>query len=117
MKKIYNNIPGTLLNDSTIVNKIFKLINSIEFDEWIEVNGEIYSSDFFKTNDEFYVLYLDPRGVIKRLYRTCCDDIVSFMKDHINYEEGDGVDIAISTKEIDNATICNHDGQIFMLKL
>lgn len=117
MKKIYNCIPGDFIDDSTIVNRIFTLIHSIEFDAWIEINETIYSSDFFKDNDEFYVLYLDPRGVIKRLYNTCRNEIVGFMKDHIDYEEGEGIDIAICTKEFNNAVICNHDGQIFILKV
>ena len=57
-------------------------------------------------------MYLDPRDVIERLYVTCCDDIISFMKERVDYEHGEGVDIAICTKEIANAVICNHDGQI-----
>ena len=116
MGKIYNIIPGKLINDNSIVNRIFTLIDSVEFDEWLEVNEEVYSLEFFQQNDEFYVMYLDPRGVIERLYVTRCDDIVSFMKERVNYEYGEGVDIAICTKEIANAVICNHDGQIFMLK-
>lgn len=116
MGKIYNIIPGKLINDNSIVNRIFTLIDSVEFDKWLEVNEKVYSLKIFQQNDEFYVMYLDPRGVIERLYVTRCDDIVSFMKERVNYEYGEGVDIAICTKEIDNAVICNHDGQIFMLK-
>lgn len=71
--------------------------------------------NFFTNNQEFYVLFLDPRGIIERLYITSCSDIMHFMKEHINIEYGEGVDIAICTKKIDNALICNHDGQIFLL--
>ncbi len=117
MSKIYNIIPGILINDSSIVDRIFTLMDSIEFDNWIKVNEKVYSLEFFEKNNEFYVMYLDPRGVIKKLYSTCRDDIVGFMKDRINYEYGEGVDIAICTKEISNAVICNHDGQIFILKV
>lgn len=55
-------------------------------------------------------------GVINKLYITCCNDIIQFMKERINYEHGDGVDIAICTKNINNALICNHDGQVFQLR-
>ncbi|MBQ5851726.1 MAG: hypothetical protein IIW54_13080 [Lachnospiraceae bacterium] len=116
MSKIYNIIPGSLIDDNSIVNRIFTLIDSVEFDEWLEVNEEVYSLEFFQQNDEFYVMYLDPRGVIEKLYVTRCDDIISFMRERVDYEQGEGVDIAICTKEIANAVICNHDGQIFMLK-
>ena len=116
MGKIYNIIPGKLINDNSIVNRIFTLIDSVEFDKLLEVNKKVYSFKFFQQDVEFYVMYLDPRGVIERLYVTRCDDIVSFMKERVNYEYGEGVDIAICTKKIDNAVICNHDGQIFMLK-
>ncbi len=116
MSKIYNNIPGDLINDRSIANRIFALIESVDFNEWLEVNEEVYSLELFKQNEEFYVMYLDPRGVIERLYVTYCDDIVCFMKEQISYEFGDGVDIAICTKDIANAVICNHDGQIFVLK-
>ena len=115
MSKIYNIIPGDLINDTSIVNRIFALIDSIEFDDWIEVNEKIYSSEFFRQNDEFYVMYLDPRGVIERLYVTHSDDIVGFMKERVSYECGDGVDIAVCTKDITNVVICNHNGQIFVL--
>ena len=116
MSKIYNIIPGNLINDSSIVNKIFALIDSTEFGNWLEVNEKVYSSEFFQQNDEFYVMYLDPRGMIERLYVTQCDDIVGFMKERVSYECGDGVDIAVCTKDITNAVICNHDGQTFVLK-
>lgn len=61
-------------------------------------------------------MYLDPKGVVERLYFTHRDDIVSFMKERVSYEYGAGVDIAICTKDITNAVICNHDGQVFVLK-
>ena len=117
MDKIYNIIPGNLIYDKSIVNRISTLIDSVEFDKWLEVNEKVYSLKFFHQNDEFYVMYLDPRGVVERLYVTRCDDIVSFMKERVNYEYGEGIDIAICTKEIDDAVICNHDGQIFRLKV
>lgn len=117
MKKIYHCIPGTLVNDGSIINQISAFIGSITFDTWIEMNENIYSLDFFKSKDKFYVLYLDPESVIQRLYHTDCSEIVSFMKEHIDSEKGDGVDIAICTKEINDAVICNHDGQIFILKI
>lgn len=116
MSKIYNMIPGKLLNDTSIVNKIFALIDSVKFDKWVEVNEKVYALKFFEKNKEFYVMYLDPMGVINRLYDVCCDDIVEFMKEHIDYEFMEGIDIAICTKEVDNAVICNHDGQIFLIK-
>ena len=116
MGKIYNIIPGKLINDNSIVNRIFTLIDSVEFDKWLEVNKRFTLLNFFNKTSSFYVMYLDPRGVIERLYVTRCDDIVSFMKERVNYEYGEGVDIAYLHKKIDNAVICNHDGQIFMLK-
>lgn len=116
MKKIYNIIPGSRIKDNSIVNRIFKLIDSVAFYNWIEINERVYSSNFFHFYDEFYVIYLDPNGLINHLYITCCQDIIKFMKAHINFEHGDGVDLAVCTKEICNAVICNHDGQIFVLK-
>lgn len=116
MSKIYNLIPGNLINESSVVNRILALIDSVEFGEWLEVNEEVYSLEFFRQNEELYVMYLDPRSQIERLYVTHCHDIVSFMKERISYECGEGVDIAICTKDITNAVICNHDGQVFVLK-
>ena len=115
-ERIYHIIPGVLINDKSIVNRISTLLDSIPFNKWIEVNEKIYSSNFFQQYDEFYVMYLDPQGLVERLWVTGCQDIVSFMKDRVSYEYGDGVDMAICTKEINNAVICNHDGQVFMLK-
>ena len=43
MGKIYNIIPGKLINDNSIVNRIFTLIDSVEFDKWLEVNKKVYS--------------------------------------------------------------------------
>lgn len=117
MKKIYNSIPGNLIQESSIANEIFLLLDSIEFSKWIEVNETIYDSDFFEKNSNVYVIYLDPCGKIIRLYSTSCEDIVDFMKEYVNYEHGEGVDIAICTMEIDNAVVCNHDGQIYLLSM
>lgn len=116
MNKIYNIIPGNLINDKFIVSKILTLIDSVEFNKWIEINENVYLLKHFWQNDEFYVMYLDPGGLIYKLYITCCDDILSFMKKRINYKYGEGVDITICTKEMNNAVICNHDGQVFILK-
>lgn len=117
MTRIYNIIPGNLVNDSIIADRIFALIDSVEFDDWIEVNEKIYASEFFQLNKEFYVMYLDPRGIIKKLYVSSSAEILSFMKENISYEYGEGIDIAICKKEVDNAVICNHDGQIYILKV
>lgn len=114
-KKIYNIIPGKQIYDNSIINSIFLLIDSVSFDEWFEVNEDIYNEDFFKRYEEFYVIYLDPVGIIKKLYISTCEEIIAFMKEHINYEHSEGVDIAICTKQIDNAVICSHDGQVFLL--
>lgn len=61
-------------------------------------------------------MYLDPRGVVKKLYISCCADMIDFMKERIDYAHGDGIDIAICPKDVCNAVVCNHDGQIFILK-
>lgn len=116
MSKIYNIIPGKRLENSQIMKRILGLIDSIGYDDWIKLDGDVYSSDFFQNNQEFYVMYLDPSGIIERLYITPCIDILNFMKERINKEYGEGVDIAICTKEIENAVICNHDGEIFLIK-
>lgn len=116
MRKIYNVIPGDLIEDKIIANRILELIDSIDFEKWIEVDEKVYSLAFFQQNDEFYVMYLDPQGLVERLYNTCRNDILDFMKERINYEYGEGVDIAVCTKNFDNAVICNHDGQVFILK-
>lgn len=62
-------------------------------------------------------MYLDPRGLIKKLYLTSCSDIIDFMIKNIDFKYGEGIDIAICTKDITNAVICNHDGQVFLLKM
>lgn len=117
MKKIYNFIPGELINNKVIESRIYELIASIDFEKWIEVDERVYSLEFFQQYEEFYVMYLDPQGLVEKLYNTYRRDIIDFMKERISYEYGEGVDIAICTKQIDNAVICNHDGQIFILKV
>ena len=63
MNKIYNIIPGNLIDDSSIMNRILELIDSVEFDEWFEVNEKVYSLEFFQQNEELYVMYLLPTVV------------------------------------------------------
>ncbi len=67
-KKIYNIIPGKQIEDNSIIDSIFSLLDSVSFSEWIELNEDIYNEVFFKMYEEFYVMYLDPAGIIKRLY-------------------------------------------------
>lgn len=38
MGKIYNCIPGILIHDSSIMNRILTLLDSVQFNKWIEVN-------------------------------------------------------------------------------
>ena len=114
-KRIYNIIPGKQIEDSSIIDSIFSLLDSVSFSEWIELNEDIYNEDFFNIYEEFYVMYLDPAEIIKRLYLSTCEEIVTFMKEYINCRYSEGVDIAICTKQINNAVICNHDGQVFLL--
>ncbi|MBQ5560608.1 MAG: hypothetical protein IIT46_12685 [Lachnospiraceae bacterium] len=116
MRKIYDYIPGEHISDKFIADSIYELIKSINFSKWVEVDERVYLLDFFLENEDFYVIYLDPGGVVERLYKTCREDIINFMKEHINFKYGEGVDIAICTRMIDNAVVCNHDGQIFILK-
>ena len=63
-KKIYNIIPGKQIEDSFIIDSIFSLLDSVSFSEWVELNEDIYNEDFFKMYGEFYVMYLDPAGII-----------------------------------------------------
>lgn len=81
----------------------------------VEINKDVQFLNFLE-NGEFYVMYLDPAGVVQKLYATSCVDLIDFMREHIQYESGDGVNITICTKEMSNAVICNHDGQIFVIK-
>ncbi len=115
MQKIYNIIPGVPVYDNSFMYNIFTLIDSVKFYNWIEVNEDIYNCNFLKKHKEFYVLYLDPAGIVKRLFLTQCTEIIIFMKERINYAHCEGVDIAICTTQFDNAVICNHDGQVFLL--
>ena len=114
-KKIYNIIPGKQIEDSSIIDSIFSLLDSVSFSEWIELNEDIYNEVFFNLFEEFYVMYLDPAGIIKSLYISGREEIVAFTKERINYRHSEGIDIAICTKQINNAVICNHDGQVFLL--
>lgn len=115
-KKIYNIIPGRQIDDNSIIDSIFFLLESVSFDKWIELNEDIYNEDFFlKCMKHFMLCILTLAGVIKRLYISKREEILTFMKERINYRHSEGVDIAICTIRIDNAVICNHDGQVFLL--
>ena len=115
-QKIYNIIPGEMIQDDNTMKKIEELINSIQFTDWEEINEDVYSKGILINNNEFYVMYIDPWGDIKRLFITARDQIMRFMKERINYEHGDGVDMVICNKDISNAIVCNHDGQVYELK-
>ncbi len=115
MLRIYNIIHGTPVYENSIMDNIFTLIDSVKFNSWIEVNEDIYNCNLFKRHQEFYVLYLDPAGIVKKLFLTQCTEIINFMKEHINYAHCEGIDIAICPAQFNNAVICNHDGQVFLL--
>ena len=48
MLRIYNIIPGTPVYENSIMDNIFTLIDSVKFNNWIEVNEDIYNCNLFK---------------------------------------------------------------------
>ena len=44
-----------------------------------------------KRHPEFYVLYLDPAGIVKKLFLAQYTEIINFMKEHINYAHCEGM--------------------------
>lgn len=44
--RIYNMIPGKMISEEFIMNRIIELIDSVEYNKWIELNEKVYSLDF-----------------------------------------------------------------------
>lgn len=61
-KKIYNIIPGKQIEDSSIIDSIFSLLDSVSFSEWIELNEDIYNEVFLKCMRNFMLCILIPQG-------------------------------------------------------
>lgn len=61
-KKIYNIIPGKQIEDSSIINSIFSLLDSVSFSEWIELNEDIYNEVFLKCMRNFMLCILILQG-------------------------------------------------------
>lgn len=61
-KKIYNIIPGKQIEDSSIIDSIFSLLDSVSFSEWIELNEDIYNEVFLKCMRNFMLCILILQG-------------------------------------------------------
>lgn len=105
MKKIYDIIPGKDINDSEIKDEIFKLIKSVKFEEWRNISNEFFSIDYFLEDNLYYILYLDPIGIVDRLTSCTGKEVILFLSDRIDFECSDGIDIAVYNRETKNVIV------------
>ena len=115
MKKSYNLIPGERIENVELVNTIKQLISTVDIKDWIVLDEDSYLS-YLSYFNNCYVLYLDPKGIIIRLYKVEYKELSSFLKNNSSPIYGYGIDIAVCPLSIDNAVIFNHDGEAFLLR-
>ena len=78
---------------------------------------EVFCSDFFVGNDTFYLLYEHP--VLqdrKKFFLVEKDELLFFLKDKINPDRMEGLDVTVATPDLRMFLICNHDGEMYLLR-
>ena len=84
-------------------------------DSWDTINLQCCLENFLKFHEEFYVFYEHPVHQFKnKLFITHKNQCIEFVKEHINPDEGTGIDVTISSLDMKSMIVCNHDGDIFL---
>ncbi|NPC94280.1 hypothetical protein HOO54_19175 [Bacillus sp. WMMC1349] len=93
------------------INPINNILN------WVKLDKKIYSSGVLEKYEDFYLYYTHPiHDYLDKLFFTSYDDLIKFLKDRIDPDRGEGLDLIISSKDYETIIVCNHDGEIYQVK-
>ena len=82
---------------------------------WIRIDNEVYKLGFFKVVKYFYLFYKHPvHDYLDKLFISAQEELLSFLKNHIDPEKGEGVDVIIASSDLSHIIVCNHDGEIYL---
>jgi len=80
------------------------------------VGKEVFESKFFSATESYYVLYEHP--ALKdhdKVFLVERQELLPFLQAKIKPERGEGLDITVTSHDLNNFLICNHDGDLFFL--
>lgn len=115
-----NIFPGQeiTINKSSIIAHINDNLDSVNksIHHWIRMDERIYDDDVINDYDVFYLFYNHPvHDYLNKLFLTNKDQLLSFMKERINFEREEGIDIIVMPNDFSKRIICNHDGEIYLV--
>jgi hypothetical protein len=81
----------------------------------VELNS--FVDKFIRNDDDYWVWYEHPVHAKKnRLFSVSGKQLRGFLKEEIHPERQEGLDITIMSHNETCLAICNHDGQVFVIK-
>jgi hypothetical protein len=84
---------------------------------WVKVNNNIYEMDIFSDHSSLYLIYKHPiHDYLDRLYWVDREVLIEFMKERIDPDKEEGLDIIIVIPNSHIIVVCNHDGEIYQAK-
>lgn len=84
---------------------------------WERVDNEVYDTDALSSREKYYLFYKHPiHDYQDKLFLTNKTDLIAFLKDRINPDREEGLDVIVASKDYSKIIVCNHDGQIFFVK-
>jgi hypothetical protein len=106
-----------------IMKELLHQINPNNFEpgenieNWVQVGKKVYNSDAFFSEEGYYLFYKHPiHDYQDKLFLTNKTDVIAFLKDRINPDREEGLDVIVATEDYSKIIVCNHDGQIFLVK-
>ncbi|WP_438447654.1 hypothetical protein [Gorillibacterium sp. sgz5001074] len=106
-----------------IMNELLQQINPQNVEpvenikNWVQVNNQVYNTDAFSSQKGYYLFYKHPiHNYQDKLFLTNKSDVIAFLKDRIYPDREEGLDVIVATEDYSNIIVCNHDGQIFLVK-
>lgn len=86
-------------------------------EQWRKLNNEIFDLGLLDEGSYFYLLYKHPVHDFKdKLFKANGKEIARFLRENMDPDKMEGLDLIISSVDMSCIVICNHDGEIFLAK-
>ena len=119
-------IPGKRINNKDELKKItqrmLKHINPEKKSSyealltWVRIDKNIYQKDWLRSEQEFYLLFKHPvHDYLDSLFIVNGNTLSKFMKDNIDVDRMEGVDLIVTSHDFLHSFVCNHDGEIYLV--
>ena len=114
MGRLYDIIPGKQIDNIIIVDKLFEVKKNALINNYVRVDEFNIFETTIKNDEYYYLIYLDPKGIINRYFICEGSELIDFIQDRIDSYYGNGIDMLIVNLDFIEILMTTHDGDIYL---